>query len=47
MTSMAQSCGAAFVASWTQSIIDLPTLFNHQSPGFALLLQGQEETVTT
>ena len=27
MTSMAQSCGAAFVASWTQSIIDLPTLF--------------------
>ena len=29
MTSMAQSCGAAFVASWTQSIIDLTTLFTN------------------
>ena len=34
MTSMAQSCGAA---SWTQSIIDLPTLFPNLQPSFTRL----------
>ena len=37
MTSMAQSCGAAFVASWTQSIIDLPTLFPNLQPSITRL----------